>query len=281
MKWIELNPLSSSGFLLVDGDGAGRDVLVDTGCPDMELERALVACGSGVDRIAYLFVTHMDCDHITGGIALMLAEGGARVCVGSDEFFRHKNRWLDEEVEWDALLATGRVELLARRGEMKLSEFGVRWATFAHGECINNAYRIGDWVFSGDTSVGSLLDGGSVETRFVLGIGNDEGGGVGTLVVNTTHLSRDEIRSREDLPRVRVENYLYNHGIAEDLVAAMDDEGLAEFFGGLERIVPHHLRKKPLTETARRIKRALEKKRDECGFNFEVVFLDCDELNEK
>ncbi len=269
MNWIQLNPLSTSGFLLTNADGPNRDILIDLGCPDMNLTRALASHNSDISQIAHAFITHMDCDHITAELALLLAKHNARIYIGHDEFHRHKNTWPDESPQWNALLKTDSLTLLKPTGSINLKQLTITWATFPHGPSINNAYVIDNHLFSGDTPIRDLLNPDNPHTQLLLNINQPA---IHTLVINTTHLARQDIYSRTDLPQKRIDNYLYNHGIAEDLFAAMDNPKLNAFFASLKTIVPYHIRHEPLAETAARIRCKLIQHRNRHNFTFDIIY---------
>ncbi|MAE67585.1 MAG: hypothetical protein CMJ18_25285 [Phycisphaeraceae bacterium] len=263
-QWRQLNPLSHSGFLLVDGAGAGEDILIDMGFHGESLDAALRGHGSRLDRVAHLLVTHVDRDHLTMEVAAEMAAGGTEVIIGAEAWSQ-----VGDRPGRRALEESGKLQLITAAGAGAVADHSLVWATFPHG-LPNMAFRIGDQLFSGDTPVTALMNTEDPDAANLLGL---EGDCTRGLWINTAQRSRADIHSiAEELGAHRVQNYLNNHGIAEDVVMAMDEPALRDFFAGLEVIVPHHLRRVPLAETAHWIRGELTKARDRHGFTFRIEF---------
>jgi hypothetical protein len=264
--WQQLHPLSHSAFLHCNGAGDGRDLLLDMGHHGASLDAALQECGSSTVRIAHLLITHNDADHLMLDEAAAMAVAGTEIHLGA--------------ASWDhigdvpakvALGASGHLNLLPPHGEMTLADRTVVWATFPHGvNKPNIAYRIDDQLFSGDTPVTALLDPANSAAAALLGL---DGGSTRGLWINTAQRSRADIHAIADLlGPARRDKFLANHGIAEDLISAVGKPQLRQFFAGLARVVPHHLRRAPLPETAVWIRERLNAAREVHGFSFRVDF---------
>ena len=269
MQWHQLHALSHSGFLRRDGAGTGCDLLLDMGTADGDLDSALRRHGSATARIGHLFVTHFDGDHYHADVAAAMARDGTIVYLARKEWEHGGGSAANESHR--QLADTGNLRLLDSAGAMTLAGMAVAWATFRHRpNCGNLAYRVADHLFSGDTAVTTLLDSQSPEARTLLRLDGDP---PRVLCINTAQRSRDDILDISDeLGPARTQNYLENHGIAQDLIDAVGDPELRELFAGLKTIVPHHLRRPPLDETAEWIRSRLLTARDEQGFTFSVEY---------
>ena len=279
MRWQVLKPLSATGFLLRDGAGAGRDVLIDMeGEPD--LRGALAAAGSSFARIAQLLVTHFHADHFHVSEALEMARGGTRIHMGRgswqslDEFLAARPQAAKTRETCRELERSGALDLVDPAGERALGDLPLSWAAFGHGDgdlvCENLAFRAGDHLFTGDTSARSMFDASNASAMKLLGL--PAGGAVRVFCVNVAQLTREEIPKLPDLSPRRVRNYLFNHGILEDLLAAVADPAFAPFFRGLEWIVPHHLRHEPLAGMAAIVAGKLVDAGAKAGCRFQVAF---------
>jgi hypothetical protein len=263
-QWQQLNPLSHSSFLLVDGAGVGHDILIDMGHRGASLDAVLRAHGSNIDRIAHLLVTHIHPDHLLAETAADMAAAGTTVYVGEEAW-----SLVGDRPGCGLLEASGRLQLLPPAGTGTIAGHSMTWATFPHGTP-NTAFRIGDQLFSGDAPTSALLNTTDPVAANLFGIG---GGSTRGLWINTAQRSRADIHANaEELGPRRVHNYLTNHGIAEDVVAAIGNPVLQGFFTELQFIVPHHLRRTPLVATARWIRTQLVAARDSYGFSFRIEF---------
>ncbi|MCZ7646795.1 MAG: MBL fold metallo-hydrolase [Planctomycetota bacterium] len=280
MRWLVLNPPSSTAFLLPDGAGPGRDVLVDMQGARPTLAETLSARGRSTETLAHLFLTHHHGDHFVPAEALALARAGTRIHAGRAtwEEFRalaaRTPQLADAREACGELEASGALDLLPARGEAAFESCRAAWSTFPHGDGdashVNLAFRFGETLISGDTNVPAFLDPRNPDAAALLGL--ERGEPVRALMLNVAQLSRAELRARQDLPPRRLRNYLRNHGILDDLLAALEDERLAGFFSGLRLLVPHHLRREPLDETADRMRQALREAARRRGFEFEIRF---------
>ena len=274
MRWRVLNPLSATGFLLPDGCGRGRDLLLDMQGSKDTLAASLACVGSAPERISHVFLTHFHSDHFSISDALALARHGTRIYLGSASLAAAKEYYAREQ-DAAVLAAYHKLEradvltLLPAIGSMDLDGVSVCWAAFPHGDgasaCENLAFRFDDHLFSGDAPVNALLDPAAPGSAALWD-------GVRVLCVNVAQLSRAQIGTLTDLPARRVRNYLENHGILEDLLAAVEAPRYARLFSNLEMIVPHHLRRMPLEETAAIIRQRLEETARKMGYRFTVCF---------
>ncbi|MDP6502984.1 MAG: MBL fold metallo-hydrolase [Planctomycetota bacterium] len=279
MQWKILNPLTSTGFLLPDGCGQGRDILIDLSYAGPSLQERLESFGSGIERVDSLFITHLHADHFLPAEALELAKAGCRILIEREAWTLMQQ--LRGEGEKGALLlascdeieSLGVLNLIEPLGEMSIGERHIAWATYRHGNgdihCGNLAFLVDDHLFTGDTSITSFFDESRPDDSDLVA---RNAGDTRILFVNIAHLSREEIQSRTDLNERRIRNYLTNHGILEDLVAAIESSSYSDFFAGLDAIVPCHIRKAPLEETATVMREQLLSSALKMGHRYEVLF---------
>ena len=280
MKWSVLYPLSSTGFLLPNGAGEGKDILVDMNGPKRPVLENLEDHGSSSERISQILVTHFHGDHFFPEEALKLVRNGCRVYISRSTWETMFEAWEKAPSKQETLAAcreiqsSGQLELLEPDGEMTIGERQVVWATFPHGDgvlgCDNLSYRIDDHLFTGDTSTRSLFNPYALGSERLLSLQN--GSLVRVLCINIAQISRKEIHSRTDLAELRIRNYLTNHGILEDLLAVVENSAYEAFFGAVETIVPHHIRRPTLEESAVLIRERLLGAADRMGYDFDVVF---------
>jgi glyoxylase-like metal-dependent hydrolase (beta-lactamase superfamily II) len=209
-SWQQLHPLSHSAFLLRDGAGVGRDFLVDMGYHGESIDAVLRAHGSAVSRVTHLFITHTDPDHLEFDTAAAMARAGTDLFIGAAAVERLA------PARRATLAGIASVHLLPPAGTLTVAGVDVAFATFPHGEAKpNTAYRIGDQLFSGDTPVTALLNPENPDAAVLLGL---DGAVTRGLWINTAQRSRQDIRELHDvLGAARHDNYLANHGIAEDV----------------------------------------------------------------
>ncbi|MDP6359455.1 MAG: MBL fold metallo-hydrolase [Planctomycetota bacterium] len=281
MQWKILNPLTSTGFLLPDGCGQGRDILIDLSYAGPSLQERLESFGSGIERVDSLFITHLHADHFLPAEALELAKAGCRILIEREAWTLMQQ--LRGEGEKGALLRAccdeiegfGVLKLLGPSGEMPLGERHIAWATYPHGngdiDCDNLAFLVDDHLFTGDTSITSFFDESRPDGTDLVA---RNAGDTRFFFVNIAHVSREDIHSRTDLNERRIRNYLTNHGILEDLVAVIESGSYSDFFAGLDTIVPYHIRKAPLEETAKLMRGQLLSSALKMGYGYEVLFPD-------
>ena len=275
MRLVQLHPLSHSGFLLPDALGPNRDVLVDTGAHP-SLEASLAANERSLDTIACLFVTHHHPDHVSLAEIHALTQRNVTTYIGraSWTLLSRTNEPLAVELE-----ATDLIHLLPSAGAMMVESIDIAWATFPHGLDVPNvAFRVGTFLFSGDTSTSKLLAPERDDVRRLLSLDQPV---VETFCVNTAQLSRADLQAqRPTLGERAYRARLYNHGIAEDLVDALGDPALRPFFEKLTHIVPHHIRRAPLDVSAQWIRKELARERDVLGLSFDIAYPGAEGLHE-
>lgn len=287
MTWRCLNDFSSTGFLRPNAFGPGRDLLLDMQGRENALAPSLAHFGSSLQQIAVLFLTHHHPDHLFIHDALALAQQGTLVYLGRQTWQEAQESYVRlkepaSAAAAKALEATGQLRLLPPAGSLTLATTGkpsqVLWRAFPHGDgdrsCENLAFAFDDHVFTGDTSVAALFDphhGSAVHAAALLGqAGARQDPPCRVLYIDIARLSRAEIAADTSLNDRRRRNYYDNHGILEAFLAALKEPRWHDFFAGLQVLAPIHLRRQPLTETARTIREQILTTARAQGFGFAV-----------
>lgn len=291
MNWRPLNAYASTGWLLTNGCGPGRDLLIDMQGAAATLKDSLTAVGSAPARIAHLFLTHHHPDHLAIEEALALAQAGTQVHIGRqtwedtlESFVRLREP--RHTLAAQALDATGRLELLPPQGRIRLdTDAGpprwLLWRPFPHGDgdraCENLAYAVDDHVFTGDTSIAALFDSAhpcAAHAADLLGLASAAGSAAlpprRVLCLDIAQLTRAAIHDDPELNDRRKRNYLDNHGILEDFLPVLAQPRLQPFFAALTTLVPHHLRRQPLADTAHAIHDQITAAARAQGYTFQV-----------
>ncbi|MBN1809818.1 MAG: MBL fold metallo-hydrolase [Planctomycetes bacterium] len=268
-----LNPGGSTAVVL--SVPAGDHVLFDMQVsPALGFQDALAEAGVEARRISAVLLTHLHSDHFSPPAARWLLKASECIfAVGRTPFEDVAARQDDYSAAIADIHDAGRLVLLDGSGRMEINGHGVAYASTTHGLSLkgvshpqgNTAYRVRNVLVGGDTPVTQIFSPRAECVRAP---------GVEVLCVNLAHFSRQDV-AEQDYPELRKHRWRTEHGMVEDLLAAMRSEEHSAFFRGLRTLIPCHVRRQPRDGSLQLYEREIAGTAAECGYCFEVSFGGC------